>query len=44
MDHSYRVVNGNTADAPHSAMEFRGNGQNGHYVDTLPKDPVVVTV
>jgi hypothetical protein len=35
------VVNGNTADAPHSAAEFRGNGQNGHYVDTLPKEPVV---
>jgi hypothetical protein len=32
MDHSYRVVNGNTADAPHSAMEQRGNG-NGHYVE-----------
>jgi CheY-like chemotaxis protein len=44
MDHSYRVVNGNTADAPHSAAEFRGNGHNGHYVDTLPKDPVVVPV
>jgi CheY-like chemotaxis protein len=44
MDHSYRVVNGNTADAPHSAAEFRGNGHNGHYVDTLPKDPVAVAV
>jgi hypothetical protein len=44
MDHSYRVVNGNTADAPHSATEFRGNGLNGHYVDTLPKEPVVVPV
>jgi CheY-like chemotaxis protein len=44
MDHSYRVVNGNTADAPHSAAEFRGNGQNGHYVDALPRDPVVVPV
>ncbi len=44
MDHSYRVVNGNTADAPHSAAEFRGNGHNGHYVDTLPKDPVVAPV
>jgi hypothetical protein len=44
MDHSYRVVNGNTVDAPHSAAEFRGNGQNGHYVDTLPKEPVVVPV
>jgi hypothetical protein len=43
MDHSYRVVNGNTADSSHSA-EFRGNGQNGHYVDTLPKDPVVAPI
>jgi hypothetical protein len=44
MDHSYRVVNGNTADAPHSSAEYRGNGQNGHYVESLPKDPVVVAV
>jgi hypothetical protein len=44
MDHSYRVVNGNTADAPHSAAEFRGNGQNGHYVDAVPRDPVVAPV
>jgi CheY-like chemotaxis protein len=44
MDHSYRVVNGNTADAPHSAAEFRGNGQNGHYVDAFPRDPVVAPV
>jgi hypothetical protein len=44
MDHSYRVVNGNTADAPHSSAEYRGNGQNGHYVESLPKDPVVVAL
>ena len=47
MDHSYRVVNGNTADAPHSAMEYRGNGQNGHNghsMEAAPKDPVVVAV
>ena len=44
MDHSYRVVNGNTADAPHSAMEFRGNGQNGHYADLLPKETVAAPV
>ncbi len=49
MDHSYRVVNGNMADAPYSATEFRGNGQNGHYpnghfTDTVAKDPVVVPV
>jgi hypothetical protein len=44
MDHSYRVVNGNTADAPHSAMESRGNGQNGHFVEPLPRDPVVAPI
>jgi hypothetical protein len=44
MDHSYRVVNGNMADMPHSSAEFRGNGQNGHYVETVPKDPVVAPV
>jgi CheY-like chemotaxis protein len=44
MDHSYRVVNGNTADAPYSLAEFRGNGHNGHFVDAVPKDPVVVPV
>jgi hypothetical protein len=43
MDHSYRVVNGNTADSPHSS-EFRGNGGNGHYVETVPKEPVVAPV
>jgi hypothetical protein len=45
MDHSYRVVNGNTADAPYSATEFRGNSQNGHFqnghhLDSVPKDTV----
>jgi hypothetical protein len=48
MDHSYRVVNGNQADAPYSTGEFRGNGQNGHYangfVDAVPREPVVVPV
>jgi len=44
MDHSYRVVNGNMADSPHGGGEFRGNGQNGHYVDSLPKDTVVAPV
>jgi hypothetical protein len=46
MDHSYRVVNGNTADAPYSSAEFRGNGQNGHhqnghFAEPVPKEPVV---
>ena len=44
MDHSYRVVNGNTADAPHSMIEFRGNGQNGHYVEPSPKESVAAPV
>ena len=46
MDHSYRVVNGNMADAPYSAT---GNGQNGHYpnghfAEAVPKDPIVAPV
>jgi CheY-like chemotaxis protein len=48
MDHSYRVVNGNMADAPYSATEFRPAAQNGHSqsglsTDTV-KEPVVVPV
>jgi CheY-like chemotaxis protein len=49
MDHSYRVVNGNTADAPYAQAEFRGNGQNGHYqnghfAESVPKEASVVPV
>jgi hypothetical protein len=49
MDHSYRVVNGNTADMPYSATEFRGNGQNGHFqnghfAESVPKEPVAVPI
>jgi hypothetical protein len=49
MDHSYRVVNGNTADMPYSAAEFRGNGQNGHFqnghfAESAPKEPVAVPI
>jgi CheY-like chemotaxis protein len=49
MDHSYRVVNGNTADAPYIQTEFRGNGQNGHYqnghfAESVSKEPIVVPV
>jgi hypothetical protein len=49
MDHSYRVVNGNTADMPYSATEFRGNGQNGHFqnghfAESAPKEPVAVPI
>jgi hypothetical protein len=44
MDHSYRAVNGNLADAPPSTIEFRGNGQNGFYVETPQPEPVVAVV
>jgi CheY-like chemotaxis protein len=44
MDHSYRVVNGNMADAPHSLPEFRGNGQNGHYAEAAPREVVVAPI
>jgi hypothetical protein len=49
MDHSYRVVNGNMADAPYSATEFRPAAQNGHLqngltADIVPRDPIVVPV
>jgi hypothetical protein len=44
MDHSYRVVNGNMADSPHGGGEYRGNGQNGHYVDPSPKDVAAAPV
>jgi hypothetical protein len=33
MDHSYRAVNGNMADAPPSTIELRGNAQNGSYAE-----------
>jgi hypothetical protein len=41
MDHSYRVVNGNLADAPYSNPEFRGNGQNGSYANGHAGEAVV---
>jgi len=33
MDHSYRGVNGNVADAPPSTIEFRNGNGNGHYAE-----------
>ena len=30
------------ADSPHGAQEYRGNGQNGHYVEAAPKELVAV--
>lgn len=44
MDHSYRTVNGNVADAPPSTIEFRGNGQNGFYADPLVAEPVAAPI
>jgi hypothetical protein len=49
MDHSYRVVNGNMADVPYSATEFRPGAQNGHSqngssAEIAPKEAVVVPV
>jgi CheY-like chemotaxis protein len=44
MDHSYRAVNGNVADAPPSTIELRGNGQNASYADTLVPDPAATPV
>lgn len=40
MDHSYRAVNGNMADAPPSTIEFRGNGHNGFYTEPAPPEAV----
>jgi hypothetical protein len=42
MDHSYRVVNGNMADAPPSTIEFRninGNGNGGYLSDAAVAEP-----
>ena len=33
MDHSYRAVNGNVADAPPSTIPFTGNGHGAYYND-----------
>lgn len=46
MDHSYRVANGNLADAPPSTIELRGHVSNGNgfYQEAAPLEmtPVVV--
>jgi CheY-like chemotaxis protein len=49
MDHSYRVANGNVADAPYAATEFRPNAQNGHYqnghaANMVPKETAAAPV
>jgi hypothetical protein len=40
MDHSYRTVNGNVADAPPSTIEFRNGNVNGNgfYAEAAPWD------
>jgi CheY-like chemotaxis protein len=43
MDHSYRVANGNIADAPPSTIEYRnGNGHPNHPVEAMAEAPMPV--
>jgi hypothetical protein len=43
MDHSYRAVNGNVADAPPSTIQFMGGSYNGNYMDShAPQQPAAV--
>jgi hypothetical protein len=44
MDHSYRAANGNMADVSPSTIEFRGNSQNGFYVEAPPPEPAVAPI
>jgi hypothetical protein len=49
MDHSYRVVNGNLADAPYSSGDSRSSGQNGihangHPAESGSREPIVAPV
>ncbi len=48
MDHSYRAVNGNMADAPPSTIEFRasggGNNGNGYFSEPVQHEPVAAPV
>jgi hypothetical protein len=41
MDHSYRAVNGNVADAPPSTIPLSGNGHHGGYYDVNVGAPSV---
>jgi hypothetical protein len=46
MDHSYRVANGNVADAPPSTIQIHnsgsgGNGGNGNYADNFNAAPSI---
>ncbi len=38
MDHSYRGVNGNVADAPPSTIEFRNGNGNGYYMESASRE------
>lgn len=45
MDHSYRIANGNVADAPPSTIQLHSNGGNGNggfYAEALPHQPAPV--
>ncbi len=48
MDHSYRVANGNMADAPPSTMEYRasgnGNGNGSYFSEPIQHEPVVTPI
>ncbi|MGP8252266.1 MAG: response regulator [Terracidiphilus sp.] len=39
MDHSYRAVNGNVADAPPATIQFAGSNHSGYYSDAYAAAP-----
>jgi len=42
MDHSYRAVNGNVADAPPATIHMPGNNHSGYYSDPYMSQPAPV--
>jgi hypothetical protein len=42
MDHSYRAVNGNVADAPPATIQFAGSNHNGYYSEPYAAVPAPV--
>jgi hypothetical protein len=42
MDHSYRVANGNIADAPPSTIPVHGNGNGNYYPDHYQSTPAAI--
>jgi hypothetical protein len=42
MDHSYRAVNGNVADAPPSTIQFAGSNHSGYYSEPFLAAPAPV--